>query len=270
MRRMILTLVVCAAGLWSQEGSGRMTIAFRDPTRPGMVKVSTLNGAITVKAYEGKEVVLEADRRDTNERETEATKGLKRLRAGASNITMEEENNVVSVNLGMRAGGNNVSLLVPAKTSLKLSTTNGKAITVEGVDGEMELTATNGNIQLNDVSGSVVAHSMNGKIVAKFRRIDGDKPMSFSSYNGTVDVTLPAATKANLKLQTYNGEVFTDFDVALKPNSTKVDKVEVKGEQGRTRNRISMESSTLGTINGGGPEYTFKNFNGSVYIRKGN
>lgn len=122
---------------------------------------------------------------------------------------------------------------------------------------------------MNDVSGSVVAHSLNGKVVAKFKKVDPDKPMSFSSMNGTIDVTLPAMTKANLKLQTNNGDVFSDFEVQMQPNATQVEKAEAKPGE-KIKSRIRMESMTVGSINGGGPDYNFKNFNGNIYIRKSN
>jgi hypothetical protein len=42
-------------------------------------------------------------------------------------------------------------------------------------------------------------------------------------------------------------------------------------EDGRSkggRYRVRVDSTTAGSINGGGPDFTFKTFNGSIYIRK--
>ncbi len=272
MKRTLLMLggIVCLAAMALAQ-SDKLSISFRDPSRPGMVKVGILHGSLTVKAHAGKDVVVETEAKQP-EREREASvpesaRGLRRLNTTGSSVTLEEENNIVTVSVGHRNRGDNVVVLVPAKTSLKLNVTNGRMLTVEGVDGEMELTATNGSITLTDVSGSVVAHSMNGKILAKFKRLDEGKPMSFSAFNSTIDVTLPPTVKANLKMQTQNGEVFTDFDVQIQPNSvtTKDDR------EGRSegRRRVRYESVSMGTINGGGPEFQFKNFNGNIYIRKG-
>jgi hypothetical protein len=274
MRTTILLLTtVVAAQVYGQGTAGeKLSIAFRDPSRPGTLKMNIQNGTITVKAHTGKDVVVEPAQKTENEPERgvpEQAKGLRRLGGTSSSITLEEENNVVTVSLGWKARGESYTVLVPTKTSLKLSAINGRGIVVEGVEGEMELSATNGSIQLIDVSGSAVAHSLNGKLTAKFKAVDAGKPMSFSSMNGTIDVTLPASLKANLKLQSSNGEVFTDFDVQMKPNTAKVEKTEPQaGERGRAR--VRMESASYGAINGGGPEYSFKNFNGNIYIRKGN
>jgi hypothetical protein len=279
----ILTMMMAGAVLLAQPAAERtgdkqgekLSIAFRDPSRPGMVKMNLLYGSIVVKAYAGKEVLVEMESRSGSERERElpeSAKGLKRLSTGGSSVTLEEENNVVTVSMGWKSRSENVVISVPAKTSLKLGTTSGRLLQVDGVEGEMELNSINGNIVLNDVSGSVVAHALNGKLTAKFKRVDEGKPMSFSSMNGTIDVTLPASVKANLKIQTNNGDVYSDFDVQLKPSAVKVEKVEEGNKErgGRPRNRVRMETATVGTIQGGGPEFSFKNFNGNIYIRKGN
>lgn len=251
----------------------KVSIAFRDPGRPGTVRLNAVHGSITVKAYAGKEVIVSKESRSAKELESDpdrelpaAAKGLRRLNATGGAIELEEENNVVTISLGWRTRGENLLIQVPVKTNLKLSSVNGKTLSVEGVEGELELSSTNGSVMLSDVAGSVVAHSINGKVVAKIRRIDGDKPMSFSSMNGVVDVTLPAATKANFKIQSNNGEVFTDFEVLIKPTAATAEKTQTA----KGKNHVRMESMTQGSINGGGPEYSFRNYNGNIFIRKAN
>src|SRR5262252_1607918 len=45
----------------AQESSGPDRVAYvTDPTRPALVKASLVNGGITVKANDGKEVIVEA------------------------------------------------------------------------------------------------------------------------------------------------------------------------------------------------------------------
>ncbi len=271
MKHLLIGLVVWTAVL-SAQSTDKMSIAFRDPSRPGTVKMNVLYGSIVVRTHAGKDVVVDTDSKPDKEPQRdvpESARGLKRLNATGPSITLEEDNNVVTVSMGWRARSETVTILVPVKSSLKLSSTGGKSILVEGVDGEMELNSTNGSIEMKDVSGSVVAHALIGKILANFKRVDADKPMSFSSMNGTIDVTLPATLKANIKMQTGNGEVFTDFDVQMKPNAVQVEKSEPKTGD-RARNRVWIKSTSTGSVNGGGPDYSFKNFNGNIYIRKGN
>ncbi len=42
-------------------------------------------------------------------------------------------------------------------------------------------------------------------------RLNAAKAMAFTSLNGVIDVTLPASTRANLKLRSDMGDVYTDF-----------------------------------------------------------
>jgi hypothetical protein len=82
-----------------------------------------------------------------------------------------------------------------------------------------------------------------------------------------VDVTLPAATKANLTLRTDNGSIYTDFKLGSPPGSP-------PSVEGRPKDgvpfRIEVNKTTSGTVNGGGPEIELRTFNGNMYVRKGN
>ena len=125
----------------------------------------------------------------------------------------------------------------------------------------------NGPITLTDVAGSVVAHSMNGRVVATMLQVTNQKPMAFTSMNGSVDVTLPSSAKANLRLRSDRGDIYTDFDVQLQPQVAKTPTVQDSRTRGG-RFRLEVDNSISGTINGGGAEIKFQNFNGNIYIRK--
>jgi DUF4097 and DUF4098 domain-containing protein YvlB len=88
--------------------------------------------------------------------------------------------------------------------------------------------------------------------------------MAFTSLNGNVDVTLPASTRATLKLRSDNGDVFTDFDVDIRTESSSVMPTGRRDGQ----YRIAINKSIFGAINGGGPEYEMRTFNGNVYVRR--
>ena len=111
-----------------------------------------------------------------------------------------------------------------------------------------------------------MAHALNGKVLVNLIRVNG-KPMAFSSLNGDIDVTLPADIKANVSFASDRGDVFTDFDVVMAPTTQKP-VIEEKSSDGGGKYRVKMDKTVRGTINGGGPEIQFKNFNGGIYIRK--
>jgi len=111
-----------------------------------------------------------------------------------------------------------------------------------------------------------VAHALNGKVLVTFNRVDPQKRMAFSSMNGTIDVTFPADLKANVSLRTDNGEVFSDFDVKLQANPPPQIVEDDHSKGGKFQ--LKIDKTVHGTINGGGQEIQFKNFNGSIYLRK--
>src|SRR5262249_23733418 len=117
-----------------------------------------------------------------------------------------------------------------------------------------------------NIGGSAVAHALNGHVLVTFNRIDPTKQMAFSSLNGDIDVTFPADLKANVSMRTDNGEVYSDFDVKLQPNSSAQTVEDNRGKGAKYV--LKVDKNVRGTINGGGQDIQFKNFNGNIYIRR--
>jgi Toastrack DUF4097 len=159
-----------------------------------------------------------------------------------------------------------VPISSPIHTSLKLTAVNAGDIVVTGVDGELDVNDVNGSVTLNNVSGSAVAHALNGRLLATFSRVNPQKPMAFSSLNGDIDVTFPADLKANLSLKSDRGEIFSDFDVQVQASAPQQIVEDGRGHGGKYL--VKIDKAVHGTINGGGPELQFTNFNGGIYIRK--
>lgn len=246
----------------------KLTASFSDPSRPGRVEVSVLNGSITVTGYDGKDVQIEstgASRRISTRPNEAKAKGMIRLSGGASGLDVEEKDNVMRVDCGSIGSTVEMVLRVPLKTSLNLSVVNFGNIRVDNVEGDLEIQNVNGGIELNNVSGSVTANSVNKDIRIVFDRVNPRKPMSFSSVNGDVDVTFPAAVKANVKLKSDMGEIFTDFQMEV---DKRTEKTEEDDRPNGGKYRIQIDRSFFGLINGGGPEYQFYTFNGDIYLRK--
>jgi DUF4097 and DUF4098 domain-containing protein YvlB len=251
----------------AQAGGDHVSVNLSDPARPAFVKVSLVNGGITVKAHDGKEVVIDAHARN-RERDSESehsASNMKRIIVSSSGLSVEEENNEIRINTDSYMRPVDLTISVPVHTSLKLNAVNSGDIVVTGVDGELDVNDVNGSVTLNNVSGSAVAHALNGRVLVTFARIN-QKPMAFSSLNGDIDVTFPADLKANLSLKSDRGEIFSDFDVQVQASAPKQTVEDGRGHGGKYRVRI--DKTVHGTINGGGPELQFTNFNGGIYIRK--
>lgn len=242
-----LAIWIAAPALLAQDGERR--IPFSNPDASKRVEVHMVNGTIRVRTHAAKDVVADF----AGSRRREAPPGLRRIDL-PDGVTVEESGNTISI----RGSNGGVNLTVPVECSLKLATVNSGGITVEGVAGDIDANSLNGSIDLRDVSGAVVAHSLNGKVVVSLSKVPEGKPMSFSTLNGAVDVTLPADVKADVKMKSDNGEIWTDFDIQLSAT---------RAADGR-RGRMRFDKLMTGKINGGGAELQFTTLNGSIHIRK--
>ncbi len=275
----------------------RLTIPFSNPGKAGRVEISTMRGSIKVIGYEGKEVIVEAVAREQavkakdkgeysipmppeppqvpgwhdmgrtkdQAKEKEKAAGLKKIPTENLGLSAEEDNNVVTIQTESWKTAADLTVRVPFNTSLSLEAQVNGGIEVENVSGEIEAENLNGPLTLTNISGSVTANTLNGELKVVLAKVTPDKPMSFSTMNGDIDVTLPAETKANVLLKTQRGEVYSDFDISLKSLPSKAPEAPKK-EGGKFR--VALDNATYGAINGGGAEFRFENFNGNIYIRK--
>lgn len=262
MNRAAFVLMIAAALAVAQD-PGRLTVPFSNPSGPKTVRIDTFNGNVTVRGYAGNEVIVETKQgRAPRRRPPRDLEGLKRIDVSGSDILIEERENVVTITSPAHRGGDDIVVQVPATTALRVKSMNGD-ITVEGVHGSLELNTTSGEVKATGVEGSVIAHSLNGEITVVLDKYDG-KPMSFSTLNGEIDVTLPADTRARLKMKADHGEVYSDFDMTLEPTTRKLD----QGDAKTGRRRVSIERVVYANINGGGPEIAFTTLNGEIKIRR--
>jgi DUF4097 and DUF4098 domain-containing protein YvlB len=269
---MLSAAILCAAGFAvAQEATpDRVNVPLTDPSRPVMLKIGLLSGSITVKGSATKEVVVEARTRATDsddEERSDHPRGLRLIPNRSSGLTVEEDDNTVNVSTGMRGGSHTTDLTikVPINTSMKLSTVNDGNIAVDNVNGDLEVNNTNGNVSLTNISGSAVAHALNGDLVVTFVKVNPQKSMSFSSLNGKIDVTLPSDIKATMTMKSDMGEVYSDFDMKVQTTAPTVEE-NTRGKKGKFR--IAIDKGMSGTVNGGGQDIQFTNFNGDIYIRK--
>jgi hypothetical protein len=314
----LVFLVATAASGFAQQTAqsqkapepDRAVVPLSNPAKPAVINVSVTRGSITVKGYEGKEVIAEArvreksltegqgiyglsvgsaedaarlarelresDReralvlppvsdRDQEEKKERSHEGMKLITAALTGLTVVEENNKVNVSTESMRNAVDLTVQVPYASSVYLRAPMGGTMLVENISGEIEVNGGMGAVTLRNVSGSAVVHTMNGDIEASFARIAPDKPMSFSTMNGDIDVTLPADLKADLKLRSQMGNIYSDFDVSLKQTPQKVENA---GGGAKGEYRIAFDKSIYGTVNGGGPEISFNTFHGDIFLRK--
>jgi hypothetical protein len=150
---------------------------------------------------------------------------------------------------------------VPAKIELKLRMINAGDITVDGVEGTMDIRNVNGTIDMTNIAGGGRIGTVNGDVRVTFAKnpvVDS----KFVTINGRVEVEFPDDLSAEVNLKTMNGQVYTSYAVKQLPHRTFA--VETKGAKRVYRGSDSY-SVQIGT---GGPALSFDTLNGNIYILK--
>ena len=251
------------------EPLDRINVKLTDPSKPAYVELSLVNGGITVTGYDGKEVIVEAKTRTrklSNDDRDKKRKGMFHIPVTSAELSVEEKDNHVEIDVQSMKNRVDLEIKVPVNTSLSVHAVHDGEIVINNVNGEIEAESVHGGIKLVDVSGSVAASTTHGDIKANMKQINPDKPMSFNTFHGDVDVVFPATLKANVKIKTTQGDVYSDFEITKteKPDMLTTDKD--KDEDGKYR--VVIEHGFYGIIAGGGPEFSFKTYHGDILIRK--
>jgi hypothetical protein len=232
---------------------------FSSSTEPGTFRTSIRWGAITVRGHDSPDVLVHA--RITCDRNRPATAAqleeLIELRLGELDNLMElHDDSRIDGFYGI-----DLEVTVPRQTRLELEMSRGGEIRVGHVDGEVDVVNRNGSVELSALGSNAVVDARNGSITAQFSSVDPALPMSFSTLNGSVDVTLPDDAAADLRIRHTYGGVQSDFP--LRDPSGQVVAANVE-DLSRDATRVLRAE-----LNGGGPRYSFYTANGTVYLRRG-
>jgi hypothetical protein len=263
----IIITMLLTGRLFAQdsEKNQQLVVPLSQPGKAFKLDVGLISGSITVTTYEGKDIIIDVQGGEERRRHgsEERVNGMKRLSANNMSVQAEELNNRVTVS-GDANKKSDLTIKIPqGETTLKLHTVNDGNIEVSNVSGVLEISNVNGYIKLSNISGSAVANTVNGKVEVNFKTIDPKAAMAFTTLNGNVDVTFPAGFKANVKLKSDRGDIYTDFDVVTDQHKPVVTRSSHSGMVS-----LKIEDWVYGKIDGGGPEIMMKNMNGNIYIRK--
>ena len=265
MKKLIIifiNLLFITVQIYAQE---QIIVPLTDPNEPGVLIIDHIKGSIQVTGYEGEVVIVNASSRSskTDNKDTSNNDGLKRIVSNTVQLSAQQKDNEIVVNTNSHKGTIDLAIRVPNNFSLKLKTYYNGEIKIKNVSGNMEITNINGDVSLEEISGSAVVNTIDGHILANFIGVTPETPMIFTSIEGKIDVTFPAEIKANVKMKSDNGEIFSDFEIKFENRKTQTEKSDKTGVH-----KVFLEEWTNGKINNGGPEILLKTLEGNIYIRK--
>ncbi|MEZ0609068.1 DUF4097 domain-containing protein [Fibrella sp. WM1] len=256
MKKMLLLGIGCLAQLTTLYAQEYKTKLANSGDQKVMILMDA--GNLKVEGYNGNELIVQTSAK--MEAAPERAKGLRPLYNSAVDntgigLSVTSENGVVRIEKATRKDIP-YTIRVPQKVAILYEQTNWQKgdITVQNVEGDLEIRTKNGDINLRNVTGPVVANTTNGEVNVVYSTLNQSKPTAISTISGAIDVTLPASTKANFKLSSITGEMYTDFDLGLNK------------KDGMTR--MGGGHSINGTTNGGGVDLQLKTISSDIYIRK--
>jgi DUF4097 and DUF4098 domain-containing protein YvlB len=271
------TTILLAANLSVEEKKEiQRNINLTGSASEKILLVDIINGSIKIKGNSKNQVEIKAS-------ESIRAKSKEKMKQAKEEVTLdifEEDNKIVIYMEGPfrnknREGSINyqgwsyygyevsydVEINVPFEIELCLKTINDGDILVENCGGEFDIENINGSIILSGMSGFGRAYALNGKMQADFTK-NPKEDCYFGSLNGDVEVYFLNNFAADIRLKTFNGEVYTDFEVIHLPNLV-VEQTMKKGGK-----KVYKTNRTMGVrVGKGGPEIELDAFNGDILLR---
>ena len=96
--------------------------------------------------------------------------------------------------------------------------TNGQ-LSLDGLSGAVRASAINGDIRALKLSGQAELSTVNGRVEAAFAHTSRANPISLSSVNGPIQLTLPFGSGANLEAQNLSGGIDSNLGRAARTSA---------------------------------------------------
>ena len=126
------------------------------------------------------------------------------------------------------------------------------SVELDGVEGELHTGTTSGDITLSGVMSRDIEASTTSGDVTYAGDITSEGRYEFHSHSGTIQLTIPPSTNAKFSVETFSGELDSDFPITLQPGD-------------RSSRRPRRFEFTVGS---GGARVIAETFSGDLEIRK--
>ena len=239
----ICALFVLALGARASDHRGAFTEEFHQTyalTPDGRVELDNINGPVHISGWERNEVKVDAVKSaDSKERLDDARIEVDSS-AGRLSIRTKYRDHDLTFSWGSHHNPPSVeyTLTVPRTVRLdEIKLING-SLNVTGISGEVHASCINGRLDAHNLSGRAELSTINGHLDAKFDQLSGSS-VELKSVNGSVALTIPSDSKAEIEASTVSGGIDNDF--GLHVNNHRFVGHDLRGELGNGGPRIKLE-----------------------------
>jgi DUF4097 and DUF4098 domain-containing protein YvlB len=153
--------------------------------------------------------------------------------------------------------GGKYKVKVPDNFKIEVESECGKggSVSVENTKNEVEVKNCH-NIDIKNVTGALVLSTISGDVEISLAALPKDKPLSFASISGEIDITIPAKAGVDLDMRTVTGSIYSDFEFPA-------------DEKEKNMKKVAGGNTVKAQLNGGGTDLKINNVSGNIYLRKG-
>lgn len=260
-----------AGGPGGKDGAGEglgetFVVPLSQPERQGSLAVHLNNGSIRLVGEDRQDVAVEMRIASPLGEVTKVPAGMHPVATYHADLEVTEERNAVT--LRSHSGRElELSIAVPSgfDVELRIYEDSTAGVHVEGLDGSIVVRSVAGPVTLDGTSSSVVAHAEDGELRVRVRRLDQSQPLSLTTDDGDIHLTLPRSAPATASIHSDSGRVFSDLELVPVRVFPRPESAPGSGQSYRLR----LEGLLKHEINGGGVSLVLKSLEGDIYLEAG-
>lgn len=248
----VCALLVLAFAAHASDHRGALSEEFHQTyalTPDGRIELDNINGPVHISSWDQNQLKVDAVKyADTKERLDEA-----KIEIDARNDSISIRTKYPDHNQSWNWGSHNnpasveYTLTVPRTARLdEIKLING-SLDVTGMSGEVNASCINGRLEAHDLSGRARLSTINGRLDASFGQLASNS-VELNSVNGSVELTIPSDSKAELEADTVSGGINNDFGLHVNHHNF-------------------VGHDLRGELGSGGAHISLKNVNGRIEIR---
>lgn len=225
---------------------------------------------VSVTGYDGSEVIISAPGR--KEENDEKAKGLRVLSSSGLfdntgiGLSVQESDGTLTIQqVGQNWDHEEYEMRIPRNLNIYLehSDASGEDIVIENMAGEIEISCNYNDVYLDDIFGPMAIKTVYGEIEAEYTELSQKGSHSLYSIYGSVDVSIPQASSANVTMQSDYGSLYSNMQLSLEETSDSYHSDNCNTKHKKTCTTEFIE----GMLNKGGVDLTLKSNYDNIYLR---